>query len=107
MTAILLNSDLDKLDKTELIEMIQDLQLEVSILRNPPTEGVSPEESLCVSQLRFLNHIAQNGELSLEEAKKFEIFHKNLRLARGQVVEVTKKKAPTLTVDQLLELANE
>lgn len=108
MTKLLSSSDLQLLDKNELLQIIGELQHEISMLRNQPETGLTPEESICISQLKYLNHIAQNTELTMEEAKKFDIFHKNLRLARGQVVEVKddKKKKPQLSLTELMEIAS-
>jgi len=103
------NSDiLESGNIDELLEYIKGLHQELAILRSQTTSSaVSSEEQICLQQLRLLEEKSAICELDFEEAKKFEIFHKNLRLARGQVVDVTDKKKANqkLSTVDLLKIA--
>lgn len=110
MINLLSNSDLEELNKTELIAAIQNLRIELDILRNAPkASALSNEELICLQQIKMLTEKSFERELDMEEAKKFEIFHKNLRMARGQVIDATDKKKvdKKLTTARLLEIAGE
>ena len=93
----------------ELKKIIKALQEEILLLRQqiPSPNAISPEEQICIQQLRILEDKSYQGELDFEDAKKFEIYHKNLRMARGQVVEVKDKKTPKLSAAKLMEIACE
>jgi len=49
---------------------------------------VSDEEAICVEQIRRLKEVSEDRELSTDEAKKLDILHKNLKLARGEDLRV-------------------
>lgn len=92
----------------QLIVLAKKLKQENELLRAQPTSSaVSSEEQICLQQLRLLEEKSAICELDFEEAKKFEIFHKNLRLARGQVVDATDKKKSNqqLSTVELLKIA--
>jgi hypothetical protein len=49
---------------------------------------VSTEELICIEQIELLRSKSLGRELTLEEAKKLDLFVKNLRLAREQATQV-------------------
>lgn len=59
---------------------------------------ISDEETICLTQLALLRNLALNRELTTEEAKKFEIYHK--------VVNSIRNKKPT-EKNNLSELSTE
>lgn len=110
MKSLTLNSDDIEMYGTvdELLTLIKNLKQEIFVLRSQTTSSaVSSEERICVQQLLILEDKSSVCELDFEEAKKFEIFHKNLRLARGQVIDVTDKKKANqkLGTAELLKIA--
>jgi hypothetical protein len=77
---------------------IEKLQFEVVRLRKILEQyGISDEmhltniEFICQKAIDDLKIISVNGELSLEDTKKFDFIHKNLRAARGNL---EKKELP-------------
>jgi len=68
--------------------------------------STSDEETICIYQLRILRDLAVSRELTLEEAKKVDLFNKNLREIRNipKKVEVSAKD---MTTEQLLKAIDE
>jgi hypothetical protein len=76
---------------------------------NPDQENKgSDAETICLIQLALLCGAAKNGELTLEETKKVEIYAKTLQLLRGKPVEDKKKQntGKALSNEDLLKLMN-
>lgn len=72
-----------------------------------PISVGSNEEELCKLEISRLYQAAKNGPLEFNEVKAFEIYVKSLMLIRGKSVSEEKKskKEPTLSNDQLIQLA--
>jgi hypothetical protein len=105
MKGLPLNSDLQDLSKEDLINLVQELQLELMSKRAGP---VSNDEQICLQQIKLLTEKSYERELDLDETKRFEIFSKNLRAIRGQVVDGSKKgPKPIMSTAKLLEIAGE
>jgi uncharacterized protein (DUF1800 family) len=70
----------------------EELKAQLAALRQnklPKTSGkVSTEELICIEQIELLRAKSLGRELTLEEAKKLDLFVKNLRLAREQATQV-------------------
>lgn len=67
---------------------------------------VSDEEALCVEQIRKLKEQSAKRPLTTDEAKRLDIFHKNLKLARGEGSRVgSRNKATKLSQEELEKLA--
>ncbi len=45
---------------------------------------VSDQEAICVEQIRKLKEASSKRDLTTDEAKKLDILHKNLKMARGE-----------------------
>lgn len=79
----------------------------VSSVLNPnqDTKG-SDAETICLIQLALLKSSAMNGELTLEETKKVEIYSKTLLLLRGKEVDSKKPKEQgrALTNEELIAM---
>jgi hypothetical protein len=103
------NSEFAAFSRLELEMKIRILMEENALLREqiPTNNAVSTEEQICLDQLRLLRQKSDNHEeFTLDETKKFELFHKNLRLARGQVFDAEKgNKQKKLTNEELLQIA--
>jgi len=68
---------------------------------------VTPEEAICVTQIRFIYETSQDRELTLEEVKKLDLFVKNLKMIRGEIIELPKKnKVDGLSSTKLIEIAS-
>lgn len=69
---------------------------------------VTDAEAICVEQIRRLKEDSSKRVLSSDEAKKLDIFHKNLKLSRGEGSRVgSRTSAGKMTSDQLAEIAKE
>lgn len=66
----------------------------------------SDGETICMIQLALLRAAAMNGELTLEETKKVEIYVKTLQVIKGKGTEDKKPKdtGRALTNDELIAL---
>lgn len=63
---------------------------------------ISDEEAICVEQINRLKKISDDRDLSTDEAKKLDILHRNLKLARGEDLRVkSSNKAKKLSTDEL------
>jgi len=96
----------------EQIEVLRDENEKLKLLlRNGLTnsDGFSDEEAICVVQLRVLKELSAIRDLTLDEVKKFDLFVKNLRAIRGEVVVVQNiNEAETVSTEALFQIvANE
>lgn len=98
-----------KKQKEQLEDEVRKLSLEVvqlkanSTLTSGQSFQVSDEETVSVIQIAMLRQIAMNRELTLEEAKKFELFAKVLQTIRGKVVKKEEETAGKLSNEELLK----
>ncbi len=83
--------------------------LEQLLLNNTSSLGlqaVTPEESICMQQIRILESKSQIRELTPEETRKFDIFVKNLKLIReGNTLTVKSENTDNVKEDQLVAIA--
>lgn len=105
-TIVNLNKEINKLKdmNSSLERSVQLLPKEPSGIVQFPSLSLSDEEEICISQLKILNDISKRGQLTLEEAKKVEIYTKILMGLRckGKDVEGSFKKVST---EELLKIA--
>jgi len=80
---------------------------QITKFTDSPISIGSNEEELCKLEISRLYQAAKNGPLEFNEVKAFEIYVKSLMLIRGKSVNEDKKskKEPTLSNDQLIQLA--
>lgn len=64
---------------------------------------ISDEETICLTQLALLRGLAMNRELTTEEAKKFEVYHKVLSNIRNRKT-VEKPDLGELSTEELVKL---
>jgi hypothetical protein len=92
--------ELDTLSKSELINLIDKLvlslheveyQLKILKANNSVIERVeiSKEEEIALTQLEMLKSKTSNRQMSLEEARIFDILVKNKRLSQGDSTTIT------------------
>lgn len=67
-----------------------------------PENGLSDEETVCITQIALLKNISDNAELTLEEAKKFELYTKSLREIRAKAPKKEEVQTGRLSNDDLL-----
>ena len=103
---------------TELERKVESLEVKlakseqantVSSVLNPNQEDKgSDAETICLIQLALLLGAAKNGELTLEETKKVEIYSKTLQMLRSKDVSNQKKPdtGKALTNEELMVLMN-
>lgn len=69
---------------------------------------IQDEEMICMMQIQRLRDLAQKRELTLDEVKKLDLLHKNLKLSRGEntvVVGKNKKDLNQYSEAQLVQIA--
>lgn len=88
--------------RRSLESSVPNLALQVSDL-NPL--GISNEQLICETQIAMLKDIALTRQLSLEESRKLETFHKILNNLRANKEEVPDVNVEALSVDELVNLA--
>lgn len=84
-------------------EIIERYQFEIKILKEKNqhlehlltslsngemVKQVTPEEMICIEQIQILKSKSSQRELSLDEAKRLDLFVKNLKVIRGEVSKV-------------------
>jgi hypothetical protein len=90
-------TDLEK-EVTKYKILMQEAEIEVN------GEGITDEEIICVQQIAKLRAEASERDLSKDEVQKFDILHKNLKLARGEDTRVkSKSRASKATAAELEE----
>lgn len=101
-----------KKQKEQLEEEVKKLGLEIinlkaaATLSNGPSFQVSDEETVSVVQIAMLRQLAMQRELTLEEAKKFELFAKVLREIRGKPTKDESDSPSKLSNEELLKAMN-
>ena len=99
---ITLRNEVEKL-KNEVIKY-KVLLHEIDSEANP--DIVSDEEVICIEQISRLRKTSNKRPLTTDEAKKFDIYHKNLKLARGQGSRVgSRNQAGKMSAEKLAEIA--
>ena len=88
--------------RKSLESSVPNLTLQVTDL-NPL--GISNEQLICETQIAMIKDIALTRQLSSEEAKKLEVFHKILNNLRANKEEVPDVNVEALSVDELVNLA--
>lgn len=101
-------------------QRIRELEAEVAHLKDlltgaipltgeHPTEQViiTPEEAICVAQIRILSDRALHKELTLEETKRLDLLVKNLNVIRNNNPSTFDgKKKPVYSDAELIAIAN-
>jgi hypothetical protein len=104
----------------EQLQNMQLLQKELAELRNINTKyeilltdngllekvsTVSPEEAICIEQIRILKEKSSRQPFSETDCKILDILHKNLKIARGEKVAADGKgKTKKLTDEELTNI---
>lgn len=65
---------------------------------------LTDEEMICLEQIEKLKLISQNRELSLDEVKKLDLLHKNLKMTRQSSQDTLPVKKTDVTTQKLLEI---
>lgn len=88
-----------KIDNEQLSRRVKELS---------EIKSVSPEELICVEQIRILQNRSAQRELSLEEVKKLDYLIKNLRLIKEQSTEnLASTVYRDVTEDDLVAIASQ
>lgn len=94
----------------ELQDKVKSLELVVAGISTPgsnivqfPMLNISPEEEICIKQLEMLRLSSSGRELTLEEARKTEIYTKILTTIRSNIKDVN-GKFEKVSTDELLKL---
>ena len=107
---------LAKKDSPEFIDKLQ-LRLEELVVENNRlkeellskgsifSKEVTPEQIICIEQIKILQQQSKNRELALDEVKKFDILNKSLRLIRNQATENVNPTYRDVSEDDLLKIA--
>lgn len=70
--------------KEKLEAMSNQISNESALNKEMGIFDITDEETVCLTQLALIRGLAMNRELTTEEAKKFEIFHKVLNNIRNR-----------------------
>lgn len=72
----------------------------------PLFSSASTEEEICEMQIRWLKQVASQRDLTLEEARKFEIYAKVKKMAKEDaVIEVRASNVSSMSEEKLLQIA--
>lgn len=84
-------------EKSKLAEEVEHLknllQSSLPVLKTEPVEKIriQDEEMICLMQIQKLKESSMARTLTLEEVKKLDLLHKNLKLARGENTVIVNK----------------
>jgi hypothetical protein len=71
-----------------------------------PVSLITDEELICLEQIKKLKDQSKNRELTLDEVKKLDLLHKNLKLIREKdIVDLPVNKKKSLSNERLLAIA--
>jgi hypothetical protein len=84
--------------------MFENAQLRATAPKDNSSFQVSDEETICVVQLAILKNHAMVRELTMEEAKKTEVYVKTLKEIRGKKVVEQEDPVETLSNEDLLKM---
>jgi hypothetical protein len=73
-------------ENTKLLIILKEAGIEESGL-----DKIDDEEVICVQQIKLLKEKSDEEELSIEDVKKLDILHRNLKIARGENTRVNQK----------------
>lgn len=103
-----LESQIKKLEKalaeattenTKLLALIERYELSRDDINK-----ITDEEAICIEQIKLLKEQSAFRHFNKEDAQVLEILHRNLKLARGEIIEQNKsKKVRKLSTQELLE----
>lgn len=74
-------------------------QLLTSLSKGESVKEVSQEEMICIEQIFLLKRKSSERELTLDEAKRLDLFIKNLKVIRGDSI----KNADIISVERMDE----
>ncbi len=91
----------------ELQKKIEILERKEQKLNHVEVISRSAEQDLCEIELKRLRDIALDRSLTLEEAKRMDLYVKNLYIAKGKPadIETTGKKQKELSEAELIQIA--
>jgi hypothetical protein len=98
---------------TAEVEKLRNELTKYKILLKEVDEDINPdvitdEEVICVREISKLKKITEERDLSTDEVKKFDMLHKNLKLARGETSRIgSKSKVSKMSQEELERLAKE
>lgn len=67
---------------------------------------VTPEEEVCILGIDTILQLVKNKTFTKNDIQNFDIFHKNLRMIRGEITEPAREEKP-IEVGELLKLVQE
>tara|TARA_R110000868_G_scaffold66014_7_gene197020 strand:+ start:519 stop:947 length:429 start_codon:yes stop_codon:yes gene_type:complete len=107
-TIVDLNKKINELkDKNQSLELVvSSLPTKPSNVVEFPSLHISAEEEVCLKQLEYLRGASNNRELTLEEARKLEVYAKILLQIRSNIKDVD-TKFKKMSTDDLLKLTQE
>jgi len=103
-----LEKQVTELSKSNENLILDNIRLRATLKDNGLTEEdihISDAEAICMQQIERLKEMSASRPFSETDAKIFDILHRNLRLARGNVVEKdNRRKTKALTVKELNDI---
>lgn len=103
-----------ELDPAEILKQYNKLKIEYNKLElivrenglSDEVSKISDTEAICIDQIKRLKEKSLLHDFVEADAKVLDLLHKNLRMARGQVIEKdNNKKTKGLSNEELLEIA--
>lgn len=95
-----------KKERDELRKIVGNMDITVFSNNNKPDLNVTDEESICRIQLKILNQISLNRELTLEETKKVSEYSKILNMLQDKPKKIEISSVEKLDTETLLKIAN-
>ncbi len=93
--------ELVKQENDHLKQLLSSVPKGAIIHSNP----MDDEELICIEQIKKLKEQSRNRELTLDEVKKLDLLHKNLKIKRdNSIIDIKPTKQKSLSSDKLLAI---
>lgn len=100
------NTIIDKYEKQILFLIEKNKHLEKMLInKNNFVTEIQPEEIICLQQIKRLEHMSNERQLTLEEVKRLDLLVKNLKLIREEsTIVVNNRNSDKLGENELVAI---
>lgn len=93
-----------EMEKRALEHKLSEIAANAPVINSLDIFDITDEETICLTQLALLRGLALQRELSTEESKRFDVYHKAMNNLRGRKKEEDKVDLKDVDSDNLLQI---
>jgi hypothetical protein len=93
-----------EMEKRALEHKLTEMTANAPTINSLDIFDITDEETVCLTQIALLRGLALQRELSTEETKRFEVYHKAMNNLRGRKKEEEKVDLKDIDNDNLLQI---